>query len=242
MNKQLLTLLLTSLLGTFAAQSALAQQVLRMRDGDTQGAKIAKHEVSRIAIEGARIRSVVGSRGDFEIQVDRDIGQIFIRPLGDMPIVAPINIFLTDDQGRTYSLILTAEDVPAESILIVSKQPNKAAKEGKDRSEPYQAEIKDLVVAMATNNPDVSGYEIEDVGTRVPIWREADLTLERVWRGEYLVGERYSLVNVTNSELRLDEHEFMRRGVLAIAIDNHALLPRQATGVYVIREVNKDGK
>lgn len=241
MKSKLLTILLSALLGTCAAQSVFAQQVLRMKDGDTQGAKIAKHEVSRIAVDGARIRSVVGSRGDFEVQVDRDIGQIFVRPLGDMPIIVPINIFLTDDQGRTFSLILTAEDVPGESILIAGKQPNKASR-SKESNQPYPAEIKDLMIAMATNNPDGSGYEVEDIGSRVPIWKEVELTLERVWLGEYLVGERYSLVNLTNSELRLDEHEFMRRGVLSIGIDNHALLPRQATGIYVVREVNSDGK
>lgn len=241
MKSKLLPIFLSAVLGAFAAQGVFAQQVLRMKDGDTQGARIAKREVSRIAVDGARIRSVVGSRGDFEIQVDRDIGQIFVRPLGDMPIVAPINIFLTDDQGHTYSLILTAEDVPGESILLVSKQPSKAALE-KEKNDPYQSEIKDLMVSMATNNPDSQGYEVEDVASRVPIWREADLTLERVWRGDSLVGERYTLVNVTDSELRLDEQEFMRRGVLAIAIDNHALLPHQATGVYVIREVNSDGQ
>lgn len=241
MRNKVLTFVVALLVGTSGIQNALAQQVLRMKDGDTQGARIAKHEVSRVAVNGARVRSVVGSRGDFEIQVDRDIGQIFIRPLGGMPIVAPINIFLTDDQGNTYGLILTAEDIPGESILIVGKQVTKT-EQTQERNTPYKSLIKDLMVEMATNKLDSDGYEVEEVGSRIPIWREAELTLERVWRGDTLVGERYSLVNITNSELRLDEHEFMRRGVLAIAIDNHALLPKQATGVYVIREVNSDGK
>jgi conjugal transfer pilus assembly protein TraK len=215
------------------ALPAGAQQVLRMKDGETQSAKISAKEVSRVAIEGARVRSIVGARGEYDVQVDKDIGQVFIRPMVASP--APINMFVTDDSGHTFGLVLVAEDIPAESIVIAGRaEPGGSAQAA--LSQPYPDMIKDLVRAMALNEAQVNGCEVNEHGRKVPIWNEVELSLERTWECDGIVGERYTLVNITAGELRLAEQEFLRRGVLAIALDNAALAPRQSTGVYVVRE------
>lgn len=221
-------------------QAAHAMQVIKMRDGETQTARISLKEVSRIAVEGARLRSVVGTRGDFDVQVDQEIGQVFVRPVTGASIKKPINIFVTDDKGRTFGLILKPEDIPAVSVII--SVPRHLEKGRKKQDAPYISEIKDLVRAMANNEVDVYGYEVVDHMMRVPIWNEVELTLERTWVGELLIGERYTLVNVSGSELRLAEQEFMRKGVLAIAIDNAILGPLQSTGLYVVREAIDGGQ
>lgn len=227
-------LLASSFLVCFAA-SAFAQQTLKMRDGETVGAKISMREVSRIAIDQARVRSIVGARGGFDVQVDKDIGQIFIRPVSGAKLTTPINLFLTDDAGRTFGLVLTPEDIPAESVLISASPTGKQSHQPL-RDAPYLEVIKDLIRSLALNDENAFGFEVVDHQREIPIWEEVRMTLERTWVGDGIIGERYTLVNVTDGEVRLAEQEFLRRGVLAVGIDNTLLSPKQSTGVYVVRE------
>jgi len=231
-----LTNSLLILLSSWFAGVTHAQQILQMRDGETQSARISQREVSRIAVEGARMKSVVGARGDYDVQIDQDIGQVFLKPVSGAKLTRPINLFVTDDVGRTYGLILTPEDVPAQSVLISSRN-TKSVRRGQKET-PYQAAIRELVRLMATNNPDAHGFEVVDHMREIPIWNEVKLTLERTWLGDDLIGERYVLMNITADEVRLAEQEFMRKGVLAVAIDKTILGPRQATGLYVVREAS----
>lgn len=235
-----LTLTLLTLMACHAEQ-AIALQVLPVTDGKTVLGKIALKEVTRIGIVDGRIRQVVGpDDGRVRIEADEENGQVFVRPQLDIPApragkVPPVNLFVIDERGHTYTLVLTYEDMPSDSIMLKSYETTRQTAKAWERAEPYQVAIKRLVRNMAVEDvPD--GYEIKERGQVVPLWREVRLVLEREYHGGMLMGEVYTLTNVSGREMRFDERELYRSGVLAIAVEYHVLAPGQVTKVFVVRE------
>ena len=51
-----------------------------------------------------------------------------------------------------------------------------------------------------------------------------------------MVGEKYRLGNVSPSGMLLVEQELYRRGVRAVAVEHHTLMPGDSTQIYVVRE------
>jgi hypothetical protein len=95
--------------------------------------------------------------------------------------------------------------------------------------------VKRLVTVMANDElPD--DIEIKEIGKPLALWKEATMMLERQYSTEGMIGERYSVANVSKETMVLDEREFYRKGVSVVAIEQLNVTPGSATRVYVIRE------
>lgn len=184
----------------------------------------------------------VNPAGEIVIECDRDKGEIYVRPVGDGK--KPINLFVSSAKG-TYTLLLRRADTPADTIVIRDKA---ALQRRSDATAPRPAPgsaashvrgLKALLVAMATERVP-SDLQVEDLAQSIPLWREARLTLERIYRGRGLIGERYVLQNVSEAPMVLAEQEFDREdddagSVAGVAIEHHNLRPGERTLVFVIR-------
>lgn len=188
------------------------------------------------------IAPAVNPAGEIVIECDRDKGEIYVRPVGDAK--KPINLFVSSAKG-TYTLLLRRADTPADTIVIRDKA---ALQRRTDAAAPRPAPgsaashvrgLKALLVAMATERVP-SDLQVEDIAQPIPLWREAQLTLERTYRGRGLVGERYVLQNISAAPMVLAEQEFDREddeagSVAGVAIEHHNLRPGERTLVFVIR-------
>ncbi len=97
------------------------------------------------------------------------------------------------------------------------------------------ATLKRLVLHMAREDiPE--GYAVSERGVVVPLWKETTLRLDREYRGGTLSGAIYTLTNVSDAELVMEEQEFYRPGVLAVAIERTVLAPGTSSRIYVISE------
>jgi conjugal transfer pilus assembly protein TraK len=184
----------------------------------------------------------VNPAGEIVIECDRDKGEIYVRPVGEGK--KPINLFVSSAKG-TYTLLLRRADTPADTIVIRDKA---ALQRRSDAAAPHPAPgsaashvrgLKALLVAMATERVP-SDLQVEDVAQPITLWREARFTLERTYRGRGLVGERYTLQNVSEAPMVLTEQEFDREDdeagtVAGVAIEHHNLRPGERTLVFVIR-------
>jgi conjugal transfer pilus assembly protein TraK len=233
-RKNKLALALAVALGLASAErQALAVQIVEGGDGSTIYARLSKKEMTRLALEHGRIASLRVKQGELGIDPDDETGQLFL----SVPDGAnkPVNGFLTTDAGHTYTLVLQIVDAPADSIII--KQPGTAptAPRGEFKAAGYDKAVKRMVSAMANDElPDDA--QIKEIGRRLDLWQEAALTLERQYVAGELVGERYLVANVSQEAMVLDEREFYRKGVSAIALDQLNLAPGAATRLYVVRE------
>lgn len=223
-----MTRILSALL-LLASLDAGAAQVLQGRPDDTLAASLSRAEPTLIRIEGHRIRRVFGAEGDFDVKADKDAGTAFVKPTTDKPA---FSAYVADDAGRTWKLLLSLTDGPADSIVIRGRAGESAGKRpGKD-SARSQA-IKRVVLALDADGE--TDMESRVANELVPLWKEALFVLVKIVQGP-LRGEKYRLSNTSDKPMVIDERELYRRGVVAVSVEKSELKPAETTAVYVISE------
>jgi conjugal transfer pilus assembly protein TraK len=237
----------------FAASStAYALQTVDVRDGQSVTAKMSLTEQTRIKIDRGRIVDVLGdiydpqrnAAGRFVLEKDDKAGEIFIRLL-DPSLLRPVNLFIKGERG-TFGLVLQPVDMPLETIVlrdrleVVSGAPGTvvAAQGVADTPFPKNTShvraLKAMWLAMA-GDAVPRDVQVRALNREVALWREARFVLDRIYVANTMVGELYSLTNISQEPMVLVEQELYRDGVLGIAIQDHQLRPGQTTVVYVVR-------
>lgn len=223
-----MTRILSALL-LLASLDAGAAQVLQGRPDDTLAAGLSRSEPTLIRIEGHRIRRVFGAEGDFDVKADKDAGTAFVKPTTDKPA---FSAYVADDAGRTWKLLLSLTDGPADSIVIKGRGGEPAGKRpGKDSAR--NLEIKRVVLALDADGE--TNMESRTANELVPLWKEALFVLVKIVQGP-LKGEKYHLSNTSDKPMVIDERELYRRGVVAVSVEKSELKPAETTAVYVISE------
>jgi conjugal transfer pilus assembly protein TraK len=225
-----------ALLLLLASRSSFALQILEAKDGETMLAKISRKEISRISVEHGRIRKVTGNAGEFVLEKDDETGQVFVRP-SNIESSKPLNLFVTAEQD-TFALLLQPVDTPSETILI-----RPAAHKRDPATSPVAAghirRLKNLLLVMA-NDARPEEMEISGSNTLKTLWPGTRLVLNRTWRTPEVTGERYTLTNLSSSNLPLEERRFFKAGVMAVSIEHALLTPGASTSLFVIRESGRD--
>lgn len=207
------------------------------RDGETVLAKVSRKEVTRISIDRGRIRKVTGNAGEFVLEKDEEKGQVFIRPVSP-DSTKPINLFISSERS-TIGLLLQPVDMPSDAIVIREARDAPAGPARIERSGRHVRAMKNLLLAMAEDAmPD--DMEVREPGRELALWPGARLTLQRLWLGAGVVGEKYQLVNTGASALDLAERDLFKRGVMAVSVEQPSLRPGEATQLFVIRERRAD--
>jgi len=182
-----------------------------------------------IRIDGHRIRRVFGAEGDFTVTADNDNGTAYIKPTTDKQA---FSVFISDDSGRTWKLLLSVADGPSDSIIIKGKPELSTKKAGRDMAR-NQAIKRVLLALESSDETDMGSRETNEL---VPLWKEAMFVLVKVVDGPFR-GEKYMLTNTSDKPMLIDERELYRRGVVAVSVERPDLNPAETTAVYVISEV-----
>lgn len=212
--------------------SASALQVLEGVDGEVLTGKLSIKEPTRLSIAGAKIQKWFHNEGELILERDVDNGQLFIKPV---QLLKPINMFLVDDGGHTYTLLLQPTDIPAENILVKDRRARHEEPSIIERSGSYNRIVKDMILAMAVDAAP-RGIEVREMKTPIMLWREVKFVMTGLYIGKAIVGERFSLTNITDKNLVIAEQEFFKRGVLAVSVENQNIPAGDSTNVYVVRE------
>lgn len=233
--KNLLSAILLSLL----AIEAGATQVVENADRGHVQVNISANEQNRLAVEGRRIANVVPSqKGVLSYQKDEALGAFYFTLSSDSPNHGSVTLFVSDDKGITYKLILVPRPIAGEEVILrppteKATPSSRAAADG--RTVSYQRRIKDLMLVMSDDELKDS-VETVAVNKDVPLWKEGRLVLVAKYMDGEMVGEKYRLTNVSPSEMLLVEQEMYRRGVRAIAVEHHTLMQGDGTDIYIVRE------
>jgi conjugal transfer pilus assembly protein TraK len=95
--------------------------------------------------------------------------------------------------------------------------------------------MKNLLLVMAEDAlPD--DMEMREPGREMALWPGTRLTLQRLWLGAGVVGEKYQLLNTGHAVLDIAERQFFKSGVMAVSVERARLRPGEATQLFVIRE------
>ena len=221
--------------------SASALQVIDARDGETVLAKISQKELTRIAVARGRVRTVTGNAGEFVLEKDDALGQVYLRPAA-MDGNKPINVFVTSDSG-TVALLLQPIDMPSDTIVIRGiNSDGSALMSGTSpaaRSANYVRGIKNLMLMMASDAlPD--DMEVRELDRSMALSNDLGLTLQRRYLGATIVGEKYQIANLSTRDLPLTEHDLFKPRVMAVSLESDLLHAGATTNVFVIRERRGD--
>lgn len=223
MNKILLIPLLV------ASFSASAAQVLVGKPDDTLSARVSRAEPTLIRIDGHRVRRIFGAEGEFAVTADKEAGTAYIKPSTDK---STLSLFVSDESGRTWKLLLSVIDGPSDSITIKSRSISGAVP-GQGRDVPRNQLIKRVLLSLQSDGD--GEFDFRVTNEIVPLWSEALFVLTKVIDGP-LKGEKYQLTNTSANLMVLDERELYRRHVVAVSIAKPQLSPGESTDVFVLSE------
>ena len=226
----------------FFCNSAYATQEFKVKDNDIIEIKISEYELTRITILGdIKIYKVYGASDIMDIQPDKEKGDLFILPKPNAP--KSFSFYISDDQGRTYTLMVEQEDVPAELIILKTEPLRKKSIQESNHSSGYIVNIKMLMKAMATKS-ELSGYSLNDeADTKIVLKKNIFLHLYSTYTGSDFIGEIYTLENKSKQEMTFTEDGFLNFGenVKAVALEKDTLNTSEITFLYIVR-LNKGNR
>lgn len=237
MSKRLKKLSLMLSLSALALSANAKNEVVNS-DRFTAEVAISRTEQNLLEIQGRKIASVIPSvAGALSYYKDDDNG-VFYFALANQLQMGTISLFVNDDHGSRYRLILVPTNQSAQEIILVPTEQAKKKADAENANGSYIYLIKQMMffMANATNGVDVSDQlSVTMHNEEIPLWKEAKLTLVKRYDSEFLVGEEYQITNKTNVLLQLKEQEFYRNNVLAVSLSKLSLEPNESAFVYVVR-------
>jgi hypothetical protein len=219
--------------------NSLALQVVDGSDGKTRQVNISATEMTRIAFEGGRIRSLKFSPGELEVNEDNGVGQVFVKPVVRNKA---ISIFVVTSTDTTHALMLQPTEMGLTSILIQEPRKERADREeragpvgqSRDRAGAFDSEVRRLLMTMARNERTVD-YERRVENKEFPLWLGTRFMLMNSWKGRGWRGEWYRLLNDSSETIRIVEQEFAQADVAAVSVEIHELAPSMHTNVFIVR-------
>ena len=230
MHKHLLVLLSAFCLS--GINDVLALQIQNVVDNETTTAKISSVDVTRIFVQGDRIKSVKGLKGAYARENDEKNGEIYIQP---SPLYhdRAFSILIHTEQGRHFTLLLNPTSSPSETLMLVPKGVGHERAARFEQAAPYELTINHLVRAMK-NGVMPEGYAVHEVDSKTTYAfdNRFNLKLKTVYEGLNLRGEIFEITNKLKNPIRLDEREFYKSGTRAISLDMIEVPPRTTINLY----------
>jgi len=207
-----------------------AQQKVPVQDGMEVSITVSQQVLNRIAVENDRIMTVKGISGQFELDKDTELGQVFLKPI-ELDEHQLIHLFVVTEKGYTYPLSLTVKEGAAQSILLTPLDDKVSQWE---QSSSYESLLKTFVYAIV-NQSSLEGFVSENpknIRMSLPKIKDLKITRLQSYKGHQLQGEVLEISNKSKEILFLTEEDFYQSGIRAVAIINAELLPNTKTYVY----------
>lgn len=204
-----------------------AYQRVPVLEGHEVNANISADGLNRIAVQDDKVVSVKGTTGEFSLEKDDALGQIYIKPeIKDKPI----HVYVSTEKGNTYSLNLSSSEISPESIVLI---PEQKVGHPFEQTASYEDSLKEVVKAM--HNQAFDGYSVDKAKIRLPKVRDVHVTHLQSYLGSKLSGEILEVSNTSSEDTLLNEAEFYFEDVRAVAIVDKVLPAKSKTRVYLVR-------
>ena len=208
-----------------------AEQRVPVQEGSEVTITVSSNALNRIAIENDQIITVKGITGQFELDKDAELGQIFLKPIATDKQEL-IHLFLITKQGHTYPLSLVVQEGDATSILLMPIEQSQTTHW--EQSNNYETLLRTLVQAMVNHTP-IEGFSFTNHKLPLPTITHTKVTQLKSCQGHQLQGQILEVTNTGKEELTLTDQAFYQKGVRAVAIVNPILSSKQKTLVYMVR-------
>ena len=239
--RSLLTSLASGLALALGVSFAQASQTIDLVEGEPVTIQISTTQMTRLVMEGGRLRGLDVPRGELSAKADPEAGDITLSP----NVLRPIQGFvISATTGKKYPIVMRPANIGIGTVVLREAQAPKSVEAPELHAVPiskaatsYDAQIGQLMVTMAKGVPQ-RGFQIQSQDADVPFLPGARVTLTRVYASRTLHGTVYRLRNTATSQIFLSEHQFYGPRVMAVGMDRAELAPGEETYIYVIRGVD----
>ena len=213
--------------------------VHKVREGKTIIIDISQTSLNRLYVKGLRIHKIRSVKNQLVWKKDEKKGEIYIAPFNRLSS-RPINFFLQDESGNTYTVIARPKSIPSQSHQFVPRRISNVKAKVWEKSGSYPKIVSQLIAHLYNHKTPV-GYMASRLATPVLLWKETDFLLVRRVTGSKFIGETYRIKNIDKKTMVLHEQEFVKRAkdrrqnVKGVAIDKHRLSPNDSTYVHIVR-------
>jgi conjugal transfer pilus assembly protein TraK len=212
-----------------APQRVVALQVISPAEGESMFVNISQTELNLIQFPFGGIRAYTSSpKVDIKVQSH----QVLVT-MTDPQVSKPQEVFFSTPHG-TYLLMLVPKGIPAETIVMkISKEKFEEAEEWEKESD-YVTRLKELIKALYAGIPP-SGYSMSAEKEDVSMWEGVEQTVTMTMVGAGLAGEVQDLTNHGALAVNIEESEFYKEGVLAVALSSHEINPGSKGQAFIVR-------
>jgi len=212
--------LIIFLIGVIFTVKAFGLQIKGVVDNETVSVKISSLDVTRVVVQGDRIKSFKGVSGAYTRENDANNGEVYIQPTAIYQSV-PFTVLVETEQGRHFTLLLNPIAVPGGTLMLVPKGVGTQQAAHFEQASDYELTLSHLIRAMATDTMP-EGYTITQVDTKkvYAIGNIAKIRLKTIYQGLNYRGEIYELTNTQSTPITLDEKEFFKLGTRAVSLEN----------------------
>jgi conjugal transfer pilus assembly protein TraK len=189
--RKLVLFIIISILTT----QGFALQLKGVVDNETVQVKISSVDITRIVVQGDRIKNFKGINGAYTRENDQHTGEVYIQPTSNFQST-PFTVLVETEQGRHFTLFLTPIAVPGGTLMLVPKGVGKQQAARFEQASDYELTLSHLIRAMATDDlPE--GYVIKQVDSRklFAIGNIATLRLTTIYQGLNFLGQIFELTN-----------------------------------------------
>jgi type-F conjugative transfer system secretin TraK len=224
------------LIGALLTTQVFALQIKGVVDNETVSAKISSLDITRIIVQGDRIKNFKGISGVYTRENDKDNGEVYIQPTPNFQST-PFTVLVETEQGRHYTLFLTPIAVPGGTLMLVPKGVGKYEAARFEQASDYELTISHLIRAMSTGAMP-EGYVINEVDSNkvFAIGNIATLRLKTIYQGLNFQGQIFELTNTQSRPITLNEREFYKVGTRAISLQSITVSPHSK--IKVLRVVS----
>lgn len=211
-----------------------ALQSFDVRNGSEVRGVIYKSGLSRIYLSDDRISAIKGLGGQFQIDKNDEIGDIYIKPLVSRSS-DEIDLFIQTEKGNTYSLRLSASADKPETIRLNAKdltdeEPEHAISQFNDQ----RAEVIELLKLVSTG-AEIKGYstQIYPEPSRLRLKGDVISVLEKIYEGKKYRVEVLRIENNTKNRVGVDERDLANiQNVIAVSLEKGAIDAEESTKAY----------
>ena len=254
-----LALLTMSFLTTAVANAAI---VRTLDESKSIEISISKQNLTRITVKDDRVANVFGITGEYVLEADEELGQVFIRPIapGGSPFMVgggtskPIHLTLTTEKGHTQDLRLIPKDQAPEALILEENKQETffsqgsmtrmfAAQVSATRASIARDEIEGLLQACQEMRIPL-GYKVAplDLKDTSVTFKDPHLLIREI-HGEKLRALTYEVKNLSTLPLILSEDKFTqiphakKSDIIAVWIAKKTINPGEITYVHVIAKL-----
>ncbi|MHB1949713.1 MAG: TraK domain-containing protein [Gammaproteobacteria bacterium] len=217
--------ILLVILNLLIASQVYATQIRGVIDNETITAKISSLDITRIIVQGDRIKTLKGIKGAYTRENDENNGEVYLQP-STLYQNAAFTVLIETEKKRHFTLLLTPVAVPGGTLMLVPKGVGREEAAQFEQSSDYQTTISHLIRAMATDSVP-EGYSISEVDNKTlyHFGNIATLRLKTIYQGLHFQGQIYELTNTQSFPIKLDEKQFFKQGISAISLENVTVAP-----------------